>query len=154
MKIRTISTTVARKRHEIPMWPFIINSDSRHTLRAIFIPVYIVRHGRPNIASIPHPRHVAMKLRNLQTDELQWRADVCFPTSATPSPAFRAAEKDPFVGPQSKWALDQTYLASKTPRLINRAAHVDGVRLRCDFRRISFAPGPLFPKRKYHSRWS
>lgn len=44
-----------------------------NTLRAIFRRAYTVRHGRANIAIIPHPGHVAMKLRNLQTDEMQWR---------------------------------------------------------------------------------
>lgn len=40
-------------------------------MRAIFRRAYIVRHARANIATIPHPGHVPMKLRNLQTDEMQ-----------------------------------------------------------------------------------
>lgn len=42
-------------------------------MRAIFRRAYIVRHARTNIATISHPGHVPMKLRNLQTDEMQWR---------------------------------------------------------------------------------
>lgn len=42
-------------------------------MRVIFRRAYIVRHARANIAIISQPGHVPMKLRNLQTDEMQRR---------------------------------------------------------------------------------
>lgn len=52
----------------------VYNKFQRQTrMRVIFRRAYIVRHAPANIATIPHPGHVPMKLRNLQTDEMQRR---------------------------------------------------------------------------------
>lgn len=104
-------------------------------MRAIFRCAYTVR--RSNIATIPHPGHVAMKLRNLQTDEMQWR--MAAGKRVFSNNRFWLSQRNLFIGPNSKWPRLNSVPPWKTARLINHA--IVGVRLHRDFHRISFAPG-------------